>query len=820
MVRSTRRQLLAGVTMAALPSWFSIAAAGETTTGAESSPSETATPTPDSDETALPDDVEAVLDPIPESVDGTQASRLSVTVPSPDQETTAMTMWGAGTDQFDLDEEAVDRVATAIYGENRKQILALVGSFDASDPTVPKRVPENGVHRDDGLFVLGVAPQSGAWTDGLSAAKDAIGDEFEFSEETRLSLAQVVDSASIQVFPSFPPSSDTGVPDIDTDGLETVAIGVDRIDPTAISFSIVGVYTETAAYDGDDFEALLESTSVDDIDEKAIKRDGRVAIGTTRVPAPSEALRERAPDLWLHVQYDAQAGTAKLHHTQEKAVSTEGLALYVDGEKVTNVWNGETFDPEEVITVEADLLSTIVLEWTDPKHPEYQTVVSHELIADGVTFQEDYDRESKTLTLTYTGPEPITATERIEIEHRSTSGREDDYQRQETTERSLGASHETLSPEDEIEIDDVTLYDRVTLSTTHSVERGTVTESTSTSIYYFHAEVPGYFSLDQQDHPTLVYQGREARDPEQYRVTVDGTELSSGLDDEYETLESGDSVSIDADPGAKVLVEWVGPGGPATAFSEYIKPPVSFELHHSTDGFELVYRSDDGYTGDPDAFTVQSHGLEAKTPFAQEYETLADGDSIDIEFDRLSIVTVEWTGPEESVRIDGISLRRMVHFEMDGQSLTFAGEGEWSADAFEMTVDGESIDGFSDTVTEGDSIDLAAETGSTVEVVWKNGSDEETVFSETFHPPFEFDVEYDAKAESLTITSQTESEIDPAEVAVATYASQRTSYPNVWADEYDVIEAGDSITLSVSTEPQALVVEHESWGAYVSKQVA
>ena len=816
MVRTTRRQLLAGVTMAALPSCLSSAVAGEQTTGSESSPSETATPTPDSDDTSLPENLTAVLDPVPQSVDGTQASRISIATPSPEQENTAVTMWGRSVDEFGLDKSAVDRIATAIYGEDRNRIMTLVGSFDAGDPTVPETVPDGAVHRDDGLFVFGMASEGGAWTEGVSVAKDAIDDELELSEDTRLALAQVADSSTVQALPSFPPSTVSGLPDIDTEALESVALGVDRIDPTTVQYAIVGVYTDESAYDADDFETLLKDPGSGDGSVGTIERDGRVAIGSIETVSPSKELRERSPDLWLRVQYDSETGTAELRHSQDEPVSTEGLTLYIDDEKVTDVWNGEKFGPKEVITVEADLLSSIVLEWADPENPEYQTVVSHDLITDNVRFEEDYDRESGTLTLTYTGPEPITATDRIEIDHHSSSTRGYDSREQETDTESLAAYHETLSPDDELEIDGVTLHDSVSLSATHSVERANTTQSLSSSVYHFRAEVPGHFSLEQEDEPTLVYRGRNARDPANYRVTVAGTELSDGLSGEHDTLKPGDEFPIDGEVGDEVVVEWTGAGGPATAFSEYIKPPVSFELTHAPDEFELVYRSEHGYEGDPDAFKIEAYGSDAKTTFAEEYETLEDGDSIDISFDRMSFVRVEWTKPEEPVRMSGISLRRMVEFEMDGTSLTFVGKGEWSADAFDVQVNGESIDGFADTITDGDSIDLDVDTGSTVEVVWKNGSNETHIFSETVHPAFEFAVEYDSEAESLTITSETDAKLDPTELAVSTYGDQVESYPSIWADEYDVVEAGDSITLSVSGEPEGLAVEHESWNTHFS----
>ncbi|WEL21682.1 hypothetical protein [Halorhabdus sp. BNX81] len=827
MVDLTRRRLLAGVTTTALagcmgdPNNQSSAPPASTASDTETptptdEPTPTETPTPETDEITLPEDLVAVLDPIPESVDGTSVSRIRSTAPSPDNDESFNQLPAFGSvSQIGLELDEIDRAAAARYGDYQTQIVTIVGSFDAEKPTLPEEAPIEQLHREDGRLIVAMDDTKDGWKDGLTAATEAAGDgELPLSEDARLALSPVSESAVIQLLPSIPADETGQLDGVNTDVIEAFAFGGDRLDPMTARVSITTVYTEQSDFDTEEFKTFAKNIGAGNTDDLTVERDGRVGIGTLTVQAPTQEIRERAPDPHLTVSYEQERGTARLEHYGEQPLQTESLTLFVDDEPVEDAWNGDPMEPDSSISVDADPLSSIMIEWTDPENPEFERIVFHDVIARGVTFEETYDIESKTLTVTYTGSEPVDRTDHVEIEHRSPE--EDEPSSDETTE-SLADRHDRLTEGDQITIEGVAFGDRVTLMATHSYERAGASGSLSSSVYTFRAQVPGHFRLDTEEGPRLVYYGKEGRDPANFRVTVGGEEPATGFAEKYDTLERVDTLQLDAETGDEVVVEWVGNGGPTETFSEYVRPPASFELTRTTDGFEIVYRSEVTY--DADAFAVRTGGGESDPVFADDYDTLEGGDSAPIELDGTSPVHVYWTEPEERITLTWLHLDNMLQFELDGSSLVFSGQGEWPAEEFDVTVDGEDVDGFTDTVTNGDSIDLSAETGSTVEVTWTGGDEPTSVFSETVHPAFEFTFAYDAESESLSITSKTDAELDPSELEIVVHRSDdRQTYVDAWREAYDVVETGDAVTLSVSGV-EAAVVEHESWNVYAHKEL-
>ena len=829
MVDLTRRRLLAGVTTTALAGCMDAAEPSEAppastpdetdsqTSTDEPTPTATDTPTPEADEVSLPEDLVAVLDPLPESVDGTSVSRIRSTAPSPDNDESFNRLPAFGSvSQIGLELDEIDRAAAARYGDYQTQIVTMVGSFDAEKPTLPEDVPIEQLHREDGRLIVAMDDTKDGWKNGLTAATEAADDgELPLSEDARLALSQVSESAVIQLLPSIPADETGQLDGVNTDVIEAFAFGGDRLDPMTARISITVVYTEQSDFDTGEFRTLAKNVGTGNTDDMTVERDGRVGIGTLTVQAPSQEIRERSPDPSLSVEYDQEAGSAEIRNFGEEPLETESLTLSVDDEPVENAWNGEPMQPGSSIAVDADPLSVVMVEWTDPQNAEYEQIVFHEVLSRGVTFENEYDIESETLTMTYTGSEPIERTDRVEINHRVRS--EDRFGSGEETTEPLADRYEQLTRGDEITIEGVTFGDRVTLMATYSYERGSTSGSMSSSVHTFRARIPGRFRLESGETPTLTYYGRETRDPANFRVTVDGEELSNGFTEKYDTLEPEDTLEIKAEPSEEVVVEWVGEGGPAEALSEYVEPPASFELRRTTNGFEIVYGSEEPY--DADAFAIRTGDGEFDPIFAAEYDTLEKGDSVAVELDQLGTINLYWMEPDEPTTYTWLHVRDMLQFELDGSSLVFTGRGKWPAEEVSVTVDDESISGFTGTITNGDSIDLSAETGSTVGVQWTAADNPTTVFSETLHPPLEFTFEYDEGDESLTITSNTAAKLDPSELVVVVLRDEdRPEYPDAWADAYDVVESGDSITLSVSAI-EGVAVEHESWNVYVHEDL-
>jgi hypothetical protein len=163
------------------------------------------------------------------------------------------------------------------------------------------------------------------------------------------------------------------------------------------------------------------------------------------------------------------------------------------------------------------------------------------------------------------------------------------------------------------------------------------------------------------------------------------------------------------------------------------------------------------------------------------------------------------------------SVAGLLQFEFGGSgdspTLVYRGDEEWPADEFAVEVDGERVPGFAseyDSVSTGDSIGLDAAMGTEIEVLWESGEEPISVFEERLHPPFEFEFE-EGDSGTLTITLASEASIDPEPLGVTVHGPGENSYPDIWADEYETVEKGDSVTVEIPDGFEAVVVHHEEW---------
>ena len=821
MVRTSRRRVLAGVTMAALAGCVGDTDGDDdsTTTAPESTPTETATPAPattpepDSGDDSLSEHVVAALDPIPAAVDGSDLSRIVTTAPGPDGDGTFNRVPMGGTpSRFGLDPGQVDQMATGAYGDSRAGVIVVVGSFGADEPEIPERVAERGaVDRADGRLIVAAAENAERREQLLTAATDAVDGEVSLSADARTALAGTSDARYRLLTPSLDDGEGGGyLFDGNVEGLNSVSLGARRIDEINIQVDAAGVFEDADAYDRDAFVELIEGAGTAPTGSTTVERDGRLAVASFTTTSPSREVQERQPEIYVQSGHGEPDSPVEIRNGGEEPVDTSALTVLVDGEPVGDVFEGDEFGSGETATLDAQPLSTVAVEWTDPESG-HETVVTVDLVTAGLTFENDYDMGSETLTITYTGETTVEATDRLEVEVRSPS---EDGSRESETTFSLADRVDVLDAGTEITLEDVALGERVTLSATYDYQRGNSGWSGSASVHHFRARVPGRFTLDREDGLSLVYVG-EPQDPANYEVTVAGERPETTLADAHDTLEAGAELPLSADPGDEVGVEWVGTGGPIEQFSEYVQPAVDFELARSGDGFELTYRSEESY--DADAFVVRSGSEDLGTVFADEYDTLSDGDTVTIELPEPSHVVVQWTGAEESLTVAHSGLYELLDFELRGSSLTFRGRGEWPAGEFEVTVGGETVSAFSGTITEGDSADLDAEVGETVAVTWTGGERDEQVVSEQVHPSFEFGVSYDESAGQATITSEVDAAVDADRLEVVVQGSEDyEERPDAWADAHDTVEQGDSVTVSVPEGSEAVILVHDEWSEHVA----
>lgn len=789
----------------------------DSTTAPESTPAETATPLetptpePDSEDASLSEHVVAALDPLPAALDGTELTRIVTTEPVPDGDGNFNRVPMGGTPaQFGLDPGQVDQMAAGTYGDSRTAIVTVVGSFGADEPETPDRLADqSAIDRADGRLIIAASEDGDGREQVLAAATDAVDGNLSLSADARTALAGTSDARYRLLTPSLEDGQGQGYLFDDTvEGLRAVSLGARRVDEMTLQIDAVGVFDDPSSYDRDAFVSLIESAGTGASSSMSVEQDGRVAVASFATRAPSQDVRERQPQLYVQSGLGPSDASVEIRNGDEEPVDTSSLTVLVDDEPVENVFDDDELDPGRSVTLEAPTLSTVAVQWTDPESGE-ETIVTVDLVTTGLTFENDYDMGSETLTITYTGETTVEATDRIEAEVRSP----DDGSEGDPRTFSLADRVDTLDPGTELTLEDVALGDRVTLSATYDYQRGNSGWSGSSSVHHFRARVPGRFSLQQEDGLSLVYIG-EPQDPTNYRVTVNGERPETTLADAHDTLEEGAELSLSGQPGDAVVVEWVGTGGPMETFSQRIHPSVDFELARSDDGFELTYRSEQQY--DAETFVVRSGPEDLGPVFAEAYDTLSDGDAVTVDLPRPAHVVVEWTRPDEPIPVAHTGLYELIDFTLDGSSLTFRGRGEWPADEFEVTVDGETVSAFSGTITDGDSVDLDAGTGATVEVAWTGGEENEQVLSETVHPRFEFGVVYDESAGEATITSEVGASLD-ADVlqTVIETDGDYEQHPDAWADAHDTVEQGDSITLSVPDGSEAIVLVHDEWADHV-----
>lgn len=805
MIRTSRRRLLAGATLAALAGCI-----GDPSDDPTADDTVTPMDPPDIDGTddSLPEEMVEALDPVPSAVDGEDISLLRTTATTEGrQQYGALPTLGSPSD-FGLDASVVDRMVAARYGGERTLVVVL-GSFGADKPTFPRDEAEPSVHREDGLFVAAVRSEGASWPAGAEAAADAMDGETPLSADATLALSQVSEYEAVAVYPSYSGDA-SSAPVADVDGAEVAAFGGRRVDPTTVQISLTAVFEDESAVDADAFEASFTESVSAGTSDVSVEQDGRVAVATMRADQPSEAVRERTPSVGIEARYDGEDGTVTLEHRGGDSVDTDRLTLLVEDDPVESPWSDGSFEAGDSVTVAADPFAFVAIEWSDPE-AELTRTIAAELAAPRDVFESGYDPATGTVTFTYTGDRPVESTDRLEISQRSATAER--RPPDETDAEPLSKRYGTLAPDTDILVEGVEYGDRVSLRVSYEFDNS----SGSMSLAIVHPEPPGAFHVESDPDRRLVYRGETARPAANYRLTVGGDDPGTALSDAYDTLETGDSVPVGGEAGERVTVEWIGEGGPATVFDRRLRPSVSFEIRPDGDGgISLVYRGDRAF--DAEAFTVTIDGKEGETLFAAAHDQLSDGDAVAVDgvFRR---ILVEWTEPEEPMHVGTVFLRRALSFEIDGSDLVFTGEGEWPAASLSVTFGGAAVDGFSGTVSNGDTVSLDADRGDTVEVEFAVDGESETVFEGTVHPPLAFDLSYDAAAGEATLTSATDAELDPERLRVISPSREYAGETSRWAETHDTVEAGDSVTLDVGEDTELIVVVHEAWDAHVELPV-
>lgn len=380
----------------------------------------------------LPDDLQTVLDPIPERVGESSIQFLATYTPSTDgQENGA-----AGYSKvIGVDPSQVDRVATVSYGrqsgnEDGQQsgneddqssgtgdgqqsgtVTVFAGTFEESDVSEPEGT---AVSISDGLVLTAWSSQAG-WTAGIDAATEAKDDPD----------AGVVANAAVQSL--FEPLADAqqaqGIltvdgemlppeADIDTDAAEAIGFGTTNdVDAREQTLTIVAVFTDDASPDASVVEEIVRAGDVEIAPESIdVDTDDRRAMTTFTRELPRSELPNNSPDTFFGFEYDPDSGVVTITHDGGDAVDASEIELRVGGERVEAPWGDTaTVEAGDSYEVEAPLHALVRIVWIDPDLDGLEHSLGGQVVGLPGSFEVSYDADAEAFTITYTGSATLDA---------------------------------------------------------------------------------------------------------------------------------------------------------------------------------------------------------------------------------------------------------------------------------------------------------------------------------------------------------------------------------------------------------------------------
>ncbi|WP_049928437.1 hypothetical protein [Halopiger goleimassiliensis] len=309
----------------------------------------------------------------------------------------------------------------------------------------------------------------------------------------------------------------------------------------------------------------------------------------------------------------------------------------------------------------------------------------------------------------------------------------------------------------------------------------------------------------------------DAIDADELELRVAGEPAGTQPSDEFDTFEPGDAFTVDVEPVAHVELVWVGPQDTEQPIGQTTAGRESFDAEYDPDAeeIELVYTGEQ--PGDPSNLTVALRGDETRTDeelFAQEHDTLTDGDSVvledvDVE-DRVSVRLVQEGDNYVSSRsIFRFRAEPRWAFSVDerenGLVAVYREHVSRDADNFRVLVDGEPAavqpaDHY-DTLTDGDEFELGEfEVGTVLTLEWTVPDDPREVLEHVVAPDAEFDVDYDEEAGELTVEHTGGDAIDATDLGVVAEPTMRE--PTDW-DGHETVSEGDATTVDLTDEDSA-----------------
>ncbi len=341
---------------------------------------------------------------------------------------------------------------------------------------------------------------------------------------------------------------------------------------------------------------------------------------------------------------------------------------------------------------------------------------------------------------------------------------------------------------------------------------------------------------DETGEATLRHRGDEAVDASTLTIEVEGEEAPVQFEDEYDTVENGDEITVTAAPFSHVRVRWEDPDDEETfdyLAREIVHDRSAFEPDYDPDTSELTIT----YTGEQQADT---EGLELQhrsrddrrssendeVPLSEYHETLTTGDEIVIEDVTLNdwvsvMATVTEGNSSYGTSVFSFHVRPPGYFYVRREDqttyLVYGGDHGRSAiesdiGKYQVLVDDERASTqFGETydeLSEGDRIELDADIGSEVSVEWTGSSETVEMTRQTVLPDVSVELER-VDGDKVEVTHDGGEPVDAGKISVA-FPTQSGENAVNWGESGTTVEEGDSITVDIPDDARYVIVRYGS----------
>ncbi|GAB3698215.1 hypothetical protein [Halorubrum pallidum] len=309
----------------------------------------------------------------------------------------------------------------------------------------------------------------------------------------------------------------------------------------------------------------------------------------------------------------------------------------------------------------------------------------------------------------------------------------------------------------------------------------------------------------------LTYEGDRAADPDALRLVHRGEDGARTVGGEFTdaTLEPGDAVTVDGvGIGDSVRLEFdveTPPGVGAGSLAQYRASPPQVWIHsRAEEGTTVRYAGDESRPAD--AFVTLVDGGPTDAQFADEYDTLSDGDELVLgELPLGSAVAVEWREPDEPIVIAEQEVVPSTHagieYDPDAGEVTVRHRGGRALPASELELragreptevqPADELDEFG----RDDAFSAPVPPLSRVRLVWIGGEREHHLGGTTTARDAVV-ARYDAAAEEMTVEYVGERPVDPSRLRLSVNSSDAPrERESRFAAEHDELTAGDTVAV-------------------------